>query len=336
MITGIPFKQHRPDWQQEMAQAISDPRELLAILDIDPAIVDAELSEAAFRLKAPVSFIRRMQKGNPDDPLLRQVLPVHAENDTLPGFVKDPVGDLDAMSIPGLIHKYAGRALLVVTGACAVHCRYCFRRHFPYGEANPSRTHQEQALRFLQGNTDIHEIILSGGDPLSLPDTRLAALLKALEDIPHLRRLRIHTRLPVVIPCRITPDIIQLLSSTRLHTSIVVHINHAQEIDQELGVALELLRKSGVTLLNQTVLLGGVNDSAQTLTELSETLYEHGVLPYYLHLLDPVQGSAHFDIEQSRAENIYRDLRRSLPGYLVPRLVRETAGEPYKTPIGST
>jgi EF-P beta-lysylation protein EpmB len=335
MITGIPLKQHRPDWQQEMAQAISDPEELLAILDIDPALVDAELSSSAFRLKVPISFIRRMQKGNPADPLLRQILPIHAEHDTIPGFINDPVGDLDAMSTPGLIHKYAGRALLIVTGACAVHCRYCFRRHFPYGEANLSAEHLQLALRYLQNNKDIHEIILSGGDPLSLPDKRLAALLEEIEGIPHIQRLRIHTRLPVVIPSRITPDFIKLISGTRLQTSIVVHINHAQEIDQGLGEALERLRKIGVTLLNQTVLLGGVNDSAQVLTRLSENLYEHGVLPYYLHLLDPVQGSAHFEIEQYRAEEIYKDMRRSLPGYLVPRLVRETAGKPYKIPIGS-
>ncbi|MDX1335150.1 MAG: EF-P beta-lysylation protein EpmB [Gammaproteobacteria bacterium] len=335
MITGIPLKQHRPDWQLQMAQAVSDPAELLRSLCLDPSQLGADLSETGFRLKVPMAFIQRMEKGNPTDPLLLQVLTRTAEHAVTPGFVSDPVGDLNAMQTPGLIQKYSGRALLVVTGACAVHCRYCFRRHFPYGEANLSREHWDQALDYLRENPDIHEIILSGGDPLALPDHRLHEMLCELEEIPHLKRLRIHTRLPVVIPDRVTDEFVALLNRIRLRTCIVVHINHAQEIDSSLSAALAKLRQSDATLLNQAVLLKDINDSVQSQSELAESLYESGVLPYYLHLLDPVDGSAHFDIGASRAQNIHESLRKALPGYLVPRLVRETPGEPYKTPIES-
>jgi EF-P beta-lysylation protein EpmB len=318
-----------------MAQAVSDPAELLRILDIDPQKTDAELSTTPFRLKVPAAYIRRMQKGDASDPLLRQVLPLRAEHDQVPGFINDPVGDIEAMSTPGLLHKYAGRALLVVTGACAIHCRYCFRRHFPYGVANLSHTHWDQALQYLRENIDIREIILSGGDPLSVPDSRLAELVQMLETLPHLVRLRIHTRLPVVIPDRVTPELLALLAATRLQTSIVLHINHPQEIDQELGNALAAIKQQGVTLLNQAVLLAGINDSVEAQVHLSEALYEYGILPYYLHMLDPVQGSAHFEVSQTSAEQIHEGMRQALPGYLLPRLVREIPGAPYKTPIES-
>jgi EF-P beta-lysylation protein EpmB len=318
-----------------MTQAVSDPAELLRILDINPQKTGGGLSTTAFRLKVPAAYIRRMQKGDVRDPLLRQVLPLQAENEWVPGFTKDPVGDMEAMSTPGLLHKYAGRALLVVTGACAIHCRYCFRRHFPYGEANLSHTHWEQALQYLRENTDIREIILSGGDPLSVPDSRLAEMLKMLEAIPHLNRLRIHTRLPVVIPDRVTPELLTLLKSSRFQNSIVLHINHPQEIDQELGNALAAINQQGVTLLNQAVLLAGINDSVEVQVRLSEALFEHRVLPYYLHMLDPVQGSAHFEVSRVLAEQIHEGMRQALPGYLLPRLVREVAGSPYKTPIES-
>ena len=335
MITGIPLKQHRPDWQLQMAQAVSDPAKLLRILELDPKQLEADLSETGFRLKVPMAFIQRMQKGKPTDPLLLQVLTRMAEHAVTPGYVHDPVGDLNAMQTPGLIQKYSGRALLVVTGACAVHCRYCFRRQFPYGEANLSRENWNQALDYLRENPDVHEIILSGGDPLALPDHRLHEMLSELEGIPHLKRLRIHTRLPVVIPDRVTDELVALLSRTRLITCVVVHINHAQEIDSSLSSALAYLGESNTTLLNQAVLLKDINDTELAQSELAESLYEAGVLPYYLHLLDPVQGSAHFDIEASRAQEIHESLRKTLPGYLVPRLVRETSGEPYKTPIES-
>lgn len=335
MITGIQLEQHRPDWQRQMAEAISEPAELLRMLDLDADSVAVVHNLEQFRLKVPLPFVRRMRKGDPDDPLLRQVLPLDIEMTPATGFLADPVGDLDSMTIPGLLHKYVGRALLVATGACAVHCRYCFRRHFPYADANPGRNHWSAALDYLHSHPDIHEIILSGGDPLSLPDSRLLELIKELETIPHLNRLRIHTRLPVVIPDRVSAALLMGLENTRFDTAIVVHINHAQEIDTALSRSLMQLRQSGPLLLNQAVLLRGINNTPEAQIALSERLFACGVLPYYLHLLDRVQGAAHFDLAEADALKLFETMRRQLPGYLLPRLVRETSGQPYKSPVMS-
>jgi EF-P beta-lysylation protein EpmB len=272
-----------------------------------------------------------MRRGDAHDPLLRQVLPLGLELDAAPGYGRDPVGDLDSRAGPGVLHKYRGRALLVTTGACAINCRYCFRRHFPYEEENASRGGFAPALEALRSDTSITEVILSGGDPLTLGDRRLAALFGELASIAHLRRVRLHTRLPVVLPGRIAAGFLEPWSAVRLQKVVVVHANHANEIDGSVREAFARLAAAGSTLLNQSVLLRGINDDAEVLAELSETLFAAGVLPYYLHLLDRVAGAAHFDVPEQAARELWSDLSARLPGYLVPRLVREIPGAPAKT-----
>jgi EF-P beta-lysylation protein EpmB len=275
-----------------------------------------------------------MRRHDPADPLLRQILPLAAENEVYPGYSLDPVGDLGARAAPGVLHKYAGRVLLTATGACAVHCRYCFRRHFPYAEANASADRWLGALAHIAADPSVSEVILSGGDPLTLSDRRLAEFAAGLAAIPHVSRLRIHTRLPVVLPERVNDELLAWLGDGRFQTVMVLHANHAREIDHDVRAAARRLRDAGVTLLNQSVLLRGVNDNADALAELSEALFAAGVLPYYLHMLDRVQGAAHFDVDEAAARDLVGELNARLPGYLVPRLVREIAGAPGKVPVG--
>jgi EF-P beta-lysylation protein EpmB len=320
-------------WQRELAEVVRDPAELLNLLELDPALLPAARKAAErFPLRVPRGFAARMRRGDPGDPLLRQVLPLAAELETPAGFVADPVGDRQALHAGGVLHKYHGRVLLVATGACAVHCRYCFRRHFPYAEANAAADRWMSALSYIRSDPEITEVILSGGDPLVLNDRRLGELAERLAAIPHLRRLRIHSRLPVVLPNRVDAALLDWLTGTRLMPVMVMHANHPQELDAEVGRAAARLRERGVTLLNQAVLLAGVNDDAGILAELSERLFALGVQPYYLHALDRVQGAAHFDSE-IELKMLMRSLRARLPGYLVPRLVREEPGEPAKTPL---
>jgi EF-P beta-lysylation protein EpmB len=323
-----------PAWQSELAASFTDPFELLDFLGLDPDGFPG-LGEAAkgFPFRVTRSFAERMARGDPADPLLRQVLPVPAELEERPGFVADAVGDLGAGAAPGLLHKYRGRVLVIATGACAIHCRYCFRREFPYGDRLLSRQREREALEYIAADESIHEVILSGGDPLVLPDDRLAALVAALAEIPHLRRLRIHSRLPVVLPSRLTPTLAETLGSGRLRAVLVIHANHPAELNEEVDAGLSLWRKAGVSLLNQAVLLKGVNDRADILIQLSETLFDHGVLPYYLHLLDRARGTAHFEVQEPLALELMETMRERLPGYLMPRLVREVAGEAYKRPV---
>jgi len=324
-------------WQNIWTQAISDPAELLRTLDLPLDLLGPACDAArGFALRVPRGYVARMRKGDAHDPLLRQVLPIDAERIVTPGFSLDAVGDLGAMAVPGVLHKYQGRVLLVVTGACAVHCRYCFRRHFPYSDANPAPQQWQAALQYIGADPSIREVILSGGDPLSLSDQRLEALTQSLADIPHLNYLRVHTRLPIVLPERVNDSLLHWLTATRLQPIMVVHANHAQEIDDSVQRALARLTARGVRLLNQAVLLRGVNDSSQTLAALSTALFDAGVMPYYLHLLDKVQGAAHFDVDEARACVLMDELRTLLPGYLVPRLVRERAGAPYKLPVTGT
>ena len=334
MIPRTRLIRQTPDWQTALAQAITDPAELLALLQLDPELLPAARRAARdFALRVPRGFVARMRKGDAQDPLLCQVLPLGAECVETPGFGADPVGDRAAMTVPGVLHKYAGRALLTATGACAIHCRYCFRRHFPYAEANPAAAQWRQALDYLRADESIHEAILSGGDPLTLSDRRLREFVAPLAGIAHIERLRIHTRLPIVLPERVTTELLDWLTGTRLKPVMVVHANHAREIDGTVRAALTRLRDSGVTLLNQSVLLRGVNDSAETLAELSLALFDAGVLPYYLHALDRVRGAAHFEVDEVEARAIMTELNARLPGYLVPRLVRELAGAAGKTPL---
>lgn len=323
---------HQTDWQRELAQAIRDPAELLRLLELPEHLPGID-HNPEFPLRVPRSFINRMQAGDPADPLLRQVLSLADERQITPGYVADPLEEQQYMPVPGLLHKYPHRVLLTVTGACAVHCRYCFRRHFPYQEANPARDGGNQALDYVRHRQDIQEIILSGGDPLALADQRLFQLLDAIEQIPHVTRLRWHTRLPVVIPARVTPALLNRLEQLRLANVMVLHINHPREIDSELTQVVTGLRETGATLLNQAVLLRGVNDTPETLAKLSETLFDSGILPYYLHQLDPVAGTAHFALEDERAQHLIEELRGLLPGYLVPRLVREVPGQHSKSPL---
>lgn len=322
------------DWQTELAAFHPDLADFRDSLELDAArLPDSQTAARQFPLRLTRDWASRIQPGDPLDPLLRQVWPAPEELDSPPGYADDPVGDHAAQILPGVLRKYRGRALLVTTGACAIHCRYCFRRAYPYSESQLSHANEQAALEAIAGDASLEEIILSGGDPLMLNDARLASLVGRLATIPHIRRLRLHTRLPVVLPARVTAELAGLLASVRPRVAVVIHANHPQEIDAAVGTALARLRQAGATLLNQAVLLRGVNDDAETLVRLSETLFEHGVLPYYLHLLDKARGTAHFDVPENEARRLLADLRARLPGYLVPKLVREVAGEPCKTPL---
>lgn len=332
MITRSQHLRQPKHWQCLLAQAVCDPQTLLRILDLDPKLAQpARLAAAGFRLRVPLGYVARMRKGDPHDPLLRQVLPVSDELETGSGYSTDPLDEHKAMPVPGLLHKYQGRVLLTLTGACAINCRYCFRRHYAYNEHNPLNAHWRQSLDYIRQHADIKEVILSGGDPLSLPDSRLANVVGDLENIPHVKILRIHSRIPVVLPERIDTDMTSWTDATRLQLVLVIHSNHANELDTSVATALSELRCSGIRLLNQSVLLRGVNDSSRTLIDLSERLFSVGVLPYYLHQLDPVQGAAHFEVDDQAARTLMAEMRCKLPGYLVPKLVRERPGEPAKT-----
>jgi EF-P beta-lysylation protein EpmB len=281
----------------------------------------------------PRGFAALMRVGDPDDPLLRQVLPIDDEERLVPGFGLDAVGDGPARAATGVIHKYEGRALLVATGSCAVHCRYCFRRHFPYADETAAANRWQSAIAYLRADPSINELLLSGGDPLSLATGKLAELTDSLRDLPSLQRLRLHTRLPVVLPERVDEALLDWLRGLPWPVAIVIHANHAAELDARVGQALARLREAGALLLNQSVLLRGVNDDATVLSDLSERLFALGVLPYYLHQLDRVAGVAHFEVDDGSARRLHSELQSRLPGYLVPRLVREIAGAPSKTPL---
>jgi L-lysine 2,3-aminomutase len=333
MIPRIPHPEHSTHWQALLAGAVRSPDELLRLLEIDPGQLKVRPLAGDFPLRVPHGFVRRMNRGDIHDPLLRQVLPVVGETLQVAGYGHDPLAELSAMPSPGLLHKYRGRALLTVTGACAIHCRYCFRRHYPYGTANPLGGELDRSLDYLARHPEISEIILSGGDPLTLSDQRLGEITGRLSALPQLQTLRIHTRLPIVLPERIDDGLLDLLARQRMQVVMVVHCNHANEIDASVRDALQRLGAAGVTLLNQSVLLHGVNDSVSQLMELSRALFEAGVLPYYLHQLDRVQGAAHFAVDDPAAVSLIEGVRNALPGYLVPRLVREQAGQAAKTPV---
>ena len=316
---------------------IRDPRELAHAIGLDAAataVLDSPAAREAARLfptRVPRELLARMRRGDANDPLLRQFAPAADEVNGAEGWSHDPLGEAQASPVPGILHKYQGRVLMIVTGACPVHCRYCFRRHFPYGDHALSDEALERAIDYVRADASIHEVILSGGDPLSLDDGALVALEAKLSEIRHLRRLRIHTRWPVAIPARVNDALLAWLGGSRLRPLIVVHANHAAEIDDGVRGALAKLRARGLTVLNQSVLLRGVNDSADALCALSEALDASDVLPYYLHLLDPVEGAAHFEVSEDEALALMREVASRLPGYLVPRLVREEVGRPAKT-----
>lgn len=321
------------DWRAAWRDAVTDPAELLRLLDLPQLAARLAVAGQAFPLRVPRGFVARMRRGDAADPLLRQVLPLDDEDRAVPGFDLDAVGDLAARGARGVLHKYNGRALLVATGSCAIHCRYCFRRHFPYGEEAAAANGWAEALDYLRSDTSIDEVLLSGGDPFSLSTAKLADLTDALKAIPHLRRLRIHTRLPVVLPERIDSALLDWLGALPWPVVLVIHANHANELDNSVADALTALARRGVRLYNQAVLLRGVNDDADTLADLSLRLFELGVQPYYLHQLDRVAGAAHFEVDDVRALELVERIRSRLPGYLVPTLVREIPGAASKTPV---
>ncbi|MGA9342040.1 MAG: EF-P beta-lysylation protein EpmB [Rhodanobacteraceae bacterium] len=334
MIAVNSMEAQLPRWQKLWREAVCDPVELLRLVGLEEQLHSLlSPADTGFPLRVPRGFIARMRKGDANDPLLLQVLPRQAELDAAAGDSLDPVGDLVASAGMGVLQKYAGRALLIATGACAVHCRYCFRRHFPYAEQTAAYGQWDSALQCLQHDASIQEVILSGGDPLSLSTSKLASLTDAARSIPHLRRLRIHTRLPVVLPERVDDRLLDWIASLPWKCVVVLHANHANELDWSVENACAALHDSGATLLNQAVLLRGVNDSVKALADLSERLFECGVLPYYLHQLDRVRGAAHFEVTDDAAVALIEAIRTILPGYLVPRLVREIAGAASKTPL---
>jgi len=322
------------NWQVQMQHAVSDPRQLLQLLGLEA--FERLLSDGAaqqFRMRVPLAYVSRMQHGDIDDPLLRQVLPIHAEMAATAGFSDDPVADLGHLKVPGLIHKYHGRVLLITTGGCAINCRYCFRRAFPYSDNSISKQHLQQCLRYIASDSSITEVIFSGGDPLLLANHKLKQLAAAVLSIPHVTQLRIHTRLPVVLPDRVDHEFCAWLQQLPHPAVIVLHCNHAREIDQHLIAACARLRAAGVVLLNQAVLLRGVNDNTGTQVNLCRALFHSGVLPYYLHQLDKVNGASHFLVDDDSARKIHAGMRAQLPGYLLPRLVRDEPGNTAKSAL---
>jgi EF-P beta-lysylation protein EpmB len=332
IITQISDRLHT-SWQKELANVITDPKTLLEMVNISPKNYQQHFTaRKLFPVRVPRPLISRIRKGDINDPILKQVMPLDLEFSITDGYSQDPLEEHDTVA-PGLLHKYKHRVLMMVKTGCAINCRYCFRRHFPYADNSPNKVRWQQALSYIQNHSQINEIIFSGGDPLMASDEHLLWLINEIEQISHVKRLRIHTRLPIVIPQRITSALVNALAKTRLKPTIVFHINHANEIDNQVIQAIEPLINARIPLFNQSVLLKGINDNANILATLSEELFDIGIQPYYLHLFDKVQGVAHFDLTEAEAKKITLELMAILPGYLMPKLVREIAGEANKTPI---
>ena len=331
----INYLYQEQNWQSQLSDLITDPLELLEALQLSPdqLLSGAILASEQFKLRVPRAFVGKMNIGDPLDPLLLQVLPHHLELEEHPGYVTDPLGEEQANQQPGVLHKYKSRFLLTLTGACAVHCRYCFRRHFPYQENLPKNEDWLNIKSYIESQPDINEVIFSGGDPLTLSNRKLKLWIDRLESLAQIKFLRIHSRVPIVIPNRVDEELVSLLKNSRLRIILVVHSNHAAELDDFTCTKLSLLAQQQITVLNQAVLLNGVNNSAQVLVDLSYRLFDAGVMPYYLHVLDKVKGAHHFDLSPEQINLIYKDVLENLPGYLVPKLVREIAGEKNKTPL---
>ncbi|WP_206483273.1 EF-P beta-lysylation protein EpmB [Thalassotalea sp. G2M2-11] len=332
IITQISNNLHN-SWQKELANVVTDPKTLLQMLNIAPEKYLQHFSaRKLFPVRVPQSFIGRMNQGDINDPLLKQVMPLSDEFIETDGFSLDPLAEHDTVA-EGLLHKYKHRVLMIVKAGCAINCRYCFRRHFPYQDNSPNKQRWQHALTYIAAHKEINEVIFSGGDPLMASDAHLSWLVKQIELIPHVTRLRFHTRMAIVIPQRITDEFVSLLQQSRLKATIVFHINHANEIDSSVRTAIEPLKAARIPLFNQSVLLKGVNDNVDTLCQLSEQLFDSGIQPYYLHLFDKVQGVAHFNINDEKAQSIVKAMMARLPGFLMPKVVREIAGEANKTPL---
>ena len=322
-------------WQRALQQAITEPKQLLTLLQLDEDDM-AYWPGAPFKCKVPRSYVDRMEKGNPRDPLLLECIPQRQEQNKVEGYLKDPLSESDYSPAPGLLHKYKSRVLLTVTGTCPIHCRYCFRRHFPYQEHVSYDRHHQAQKDYLIANPEIKEVIFSGGDPWVLSDHQLKGWIEMVSSVPHVSLIRFHTRMPVLLPERVTSELLEVLASTRLKVVVVAHANHASALDVQTASAFSDLASIGVTLLNQSVLLKDINDSAEALMDLSYTLFDQGVLPYYIHQLDPVEGAAHFQCSDAIALSIMAKVRATLPGYLVPRLVVEKPGKTSKVPLSET
>lgn len=317
-------------WQQELSQAFTGSTELLNYLKLSPDLSATEV-ENSFSLRVPLAYAQNMEKANRYDPLLLQVLPIADELISPKNYLDDPVGDLSALKNGCLIHKYHDRVLFITTGGCAINCRFCFRRNFSYSDAQLTSKNENLAFQYLQSNSHINEVIFSGGDPFLLSDQRIQYLLQKLTKIPHIKRIRFHTRLPIVLPSRITTELTNILQNTPLAVIIVTHCNHANELSFDVNNACLKLKQSNITLLNQSVLLKNINDNISALSQLSEQLFSCGILPYYLHTLDKAKGTAHFDVEQKKAIQLHQLLQKKLSGYLVPKLVKEEPGRASKT-----
>ena len=320
------------NWQTQLSEAITSVDELLGILKLESLRADVYVPKH-FELRVPQAFVAKMRVGDSNDPLLKQVLPDQREQIQVTGYVADPLSENTQNPVKGMLHKYQSRVLLTITGACAIHCRYCFRQHFDYSANMPTANAKENIVNYITAHPEINEVILSGGDPLNVTNRRLFAWLDTLESIPQLTTIRLHTRLPLVIPARLDEALLDRLSQSRCHIVMVIHCNHANEIDTFTAEQLQRTRAAGITLLNQAVLLKGINDNVEIQTQLSQRLFAAGVLPYYLHVLDKVAGAAHFDSDERSAIELYWSLLAALPGYLVPKLVRELPNKRFKVPI---
>ncbi|MFT2111741.1 EF-P beta-lysylation protein EpmB [Marinomonas sp. 2405UD68-3] len=319
-------------WQQELSNAITSIPELLDYLHLPQYLSSAsEDATHPFKLLAPKPYLDRIEKNNPNDPLLLQILPVHSENLTIEGYGKDPLEEAEHTPQKAIVHKYKNRLLIITTGTCAVNCRYCFRRHFPYGDNQLAQDEWQSVLEYIEQHPSINEVILSGGDPLIMKDSQLSKRIQSLESLPQVTRVRIHSRLPVVIPQRVTPDMLQWIEQTPLDVVMVLHINHANEIATDVALAVQRLKNAGALVLNQGVILKGINDTLESQVNLSEALFKHGILPYYMFLFDPVEGAAHFDFPLEQAQKLMGEVAAELPGYLVPRLAKEIPGKTAKT-----
>ncbi len=326
-------KNEPQSWQKDVSNNFKQLDELLNFLDINKKDAQKFYQHKTFPIKITQFYANLIQKNDPNDPLLLQVIPQTLEQQSPDGYKTDAVGDLSAIKYPGLIHKYQGRALLSLTAACGIHCRYCFRRSFPYSDNTPDLSANSELMKYLKKNCDIHEVILSGGDPLMLSDKKLNSIMQSLDAIQHIKTVRFHTRMPSILPNRITSELLNRLSISSKHIVFVLHINHPNEINKDVMRACQKLKSINITLLNQSVLLKDVNDSSSVLKGLSNALFDAGILPYYLHCLDKVKGVAHFDTPRKTAKKLMVELKKQLPGYLIPKLVEEIAGESSKTHI---
>lgn len=319
-------------WSQHLSQAITSLPELVKLLGLPESLAhQGREAHQSFKLLVPRPYLSRMEYGNQNDPLLLQILPSAAEMQNVFGYTKDPLEEAEHNPQKAIVHKYKRRLLVITTGTCAVNCRYCFRRHFPYGDNQLAQAEWQSVIDYLKGHPDVNEVILSGGDPLMMKDTLLADKVRQIEALPQIKRLRIHSRLPVVIPARVSDDMLDWISKSRLDIIMVWHINHANEMDEELASAAFKLKQAGVTLLNQGVLLKGINDTVEAQVDLSETVFDAGILPYYMFTLDPVEGAAHFDINIEEAQRLMGKVAAELPGYLVPKLAKEIPGKTAKS-----